>query len=321
MLLQFSGYRASPLPLYNGMILAVFHEAGGSAAIALSLRKDARLPIPAWPMNLSNCGGSRLFPRLLVALYLCFSTSCSSYAVINSCVGFSNAQYVSAVTLSSQNCCLLYSANQCSGIPKSSPFFYLSIFQNFLGFDFIRSGISNCNYARCLLHYRLYSQYAAQVSECRLPFLRLICLYLYLASLHDVSNHGASCLAQRFGFFCIFETNVFTTPASSASRIRNSSILVVLSSLLCTYCSVIASNAYVKVGVLLCIFHLVMLSTYSLVLSFPIHSYLTVSTAGRRGISLVTGRSGQHVLDSGTCYYGVGCGGGRVVVMGGVVSC
>ncbi len=125
-----------------------------------------------------------------------------------------------------------------------------------------------------------------------MPFLRLICLYFYLASLHYVSNQGASCLAQRFGFFCIFETNVFTTPASSASRIRNSSILVVLSSLSCTYISVIASNAYVKVCVLLCIFHLFMLSTYSLVLSFPIHSYLTVYIAGWRGISLDVGGSG-----------------------------
>ena len=83
------------------MILAVFHEAGGAAAIALSLKKDAKLPTPAWPMNLSNCGGSRLFPRLLVALYLCCSTSWSSYAVMNSYVGSANALYVSAVTLSS----------------------------------------------------------------------------------------------------------------------------------------------------------------------------------------------------------------------------
>jgi hypothetical protein len=55
--------------LYRGITFAVFQDAGGAAAIALSFRKVARLLIPAAPRNLRSCGGSLLFPRLLVALY------------------------------------------------------------------------------------------------------------------------------------------------------------------------------------------------------------------------------------------------------------
>ena len=88
---------ASPLPLYNGITLAVFHEAGGAVAMALSLRNVAKLLIPALPRNFSSCGGSRLFPRLFVALYLCCSTPYSSDAVIYSLAGFSNAVYLSAL--------------------------------------------------------------------------------------------------------------------------------------------------------------------------------------------------------------------------------
>jgi hypothetical protein len=77
-----SGYEASPLPLYSGITLAVFQEDGGGAAIALSLRKVAKLSIPAVPRNLRSCGGSLLFPLLFVALYLYFKISASSAYVI-----------------------------------------------------------------------------------------------------------------------------------------------------------------------------------------------------------------------------------------------
>ena len=87
---------ASPLPLYNGITLAVFHEAGGAVAMALSLRNVAKLPIPAFPRNFRSCGGSRLLPRLFVALYLCYNTSYSSDAVINSLAGFFSAVYLSS---------------------------------------------------------------------------------------------------------------------------------------------------------------------------------------------------------------------------------
>jgi hypothetical protein len=88
---------ASPLPLYNGITLAVFHEAGGAVAMALSLRNVAKLLIPAFPRNFSSCGGSRLFPRLFVALYLCYNTPYSSDAVINSLAGLFSAVYLSSL--------------------------------------------------------------------------------------------------------------------------------------------------------------------------------------------------------------------------------
>jgi hypothetical protein len=88
---------ASPLPLYNGITFAVFHEAGGAVAMALSLRNVAKLLIPAFPRNFSSCGGSRLFPRLFVALYLCYNTPYSSDAVINSLAGLFSAVYLSAL--------------------------------------------------------------------------------------------------------------------------------------------------------------------------------------------------------------------------------
>ena len=87
--------------------MAVFHEAGGAVAIALSLRKVAKLPIPALPMNLSNCGGSRLLPRLFVALYLYYNTSYNSDDVINYSVGCSNGLYTSSIILLLKNYCLL----------------------------------------------------------------------------------------------------------------------------------------------------------------------------------------------------------------------
>jgi hypothetical protein len=65
-------------------------------AIALSFKKVAKLPIPAVPRNLMSCGGSRLFPRLLVALYLHYSTSYNSYVVIYSFVGSSIGLYTSS---------------------------------------------------------------------------------------------------------------------------------------------------------------------------------------------------------------------------------
>jgi hypothetical protein len=65
----------------------VFQDSGGAVAIALSLKKVAKLLIPAVPRNLRSWGGSRLFPRLLVALYLCYNTSYNSYVVINAVLG------------------------------------------------------------------------------------------------------------------------------------------------------------------------------------------------------------------------------------------
>jgi hypothetical protein len=41
------------------------------------------------PMNLRSCGGSKLFPRLFVALYYYYNTFCSSGTVINCYLGSS----------------------------------------------------------------------------------------------------------------------------------------------------------------------------------------------------------------------------------------
>jgi hypothetical protein len=75
--------------LYRGITLAVFQDSGGAVAIALSFKKVAKLPIPAVPRNLRSCGGSRLFPRLLVALYLYYNIFYNSYVVIYAFVGSS----------------------------------------------------------------------------------------------------------------------------------------------------------------------------------------------------------------------------------------
>jgi hypothetical protein len=58
------------LPLYTGTILAVLHEGGGAAAMALSFRKVVRLAIPAVPKNLSTWGGRELPPLLLVVFII-----------------------------------------------------------------------------------------------------------------------------------------------------------------------------------------------------------------------------------------------------------
>ena len=50
--------------------------------IALSVRKDAKHPIPAAPKNLRSWGGSLLSPLLLFALYLYYNTCASSFWVI-----------------------------------------------------------------------------------------------------------------------------------------------------------------------------------------------------------------------------------------------
>ena len=73
----------------------MFHDSGGAVAIALSLKKVAKLLIPAVPRNLRSWGGSRLFPRLLVALYLCCNTSYNSSVVINVVLGSLRGLYIS----------------------------------------------------------------------------------------------------------------------------------------------------------------------------------------------------------------------------------
>jgi hypothetical protein len=67
------------LPLYRGTILAVRQDWGGAEVMALELRKFARLPTPAGPMNFSRWGGKALYPLLFVALYFYYNMYSNSY--------------------------------------------------------------------------------------------------------------------------------------------------------------------------------------------------------------------------------------------------
>ena len=150
-----------------------------------------------------------------------------------------------------------------------------NIFQNCLGLVFRRSGSQNYNTARYFLHMVLYSLYASRTITCFFPCARFNRLYFYRASLHASLNHGAMCFAHLFGLRQIFMGCALITPAFFASLIKNSSILLVLTLLSWLNQDVIVLNSYVKRAMLLCIFHFLILSIYSFVLSFPIHSYLS----------------------------------------------
>ena len=102
------------------------------------------------------------------------------------------------------------------------------------------------------------------------------------------------------------------TPAFLASSIRYSSSFLVLKSLSCLYVTVMASNGLMKLGLLLCVFHLLILSIYSVVLSPPIHSYLSYWTAGIFDGSLR--EAGSDYYPSG---YVIRCMGGGGIVEGG----
>ena len=76
--------------------------------------------------------------------------------------------------------------------------------------------------------------------------------------LHVSSNHGVRCLAHRFGFrfWCACFIWLFITPAVYASAIRNSSTLVVRSSLSSLYALVILLNAAANASVDVCAFQI-----------------------------------------------------------------
>ena len=107
--------------------------------------------------------------------------------------------------------------------------------------------------------------------SCFFPCLRLVYLYAAFACLHDSSNHGARCLAHRFGFRFIFLVLLYTTPAVFASDMRNSSILSVYRSLFSLYYCVMWSNAATNVSVEVCAFQSIALFLYSATHSPLIH--------------------------------------------------
>jgi hypothetical protein len=102
---------------------------------------------------------------------------------------------------SSWNMVLLYSVKSSIGISMSSAFFCFIIFQNFFGWYFSISGISNYRCALLFLQVFLKVVYAVFVSVCFLPCLRFVYLYSLFAFLQASSNHGARCFDQRLGFF------------------------------------------------------------------------------------------------------------------------
>ena len=128
---------------------------------------------------------------------------------------------------------LLNLVNSSMGTSTELESFCLSIPQNCFGLYFSISGSSNYSLALYRLQLSLNFTYACLVSACFFPCCRLLCLYWYLACLHDSSNHGARCFDHLFGFFCCLVVVLFTTPASFASAIRKSSSLLVRRSLLC----------------------------------------------------------------------------------------
>jgi hypothetical protein len=78
------------------VIFAALHDSGGSDVIALSVRKVAKQRTPVDPRNFSSWGGNLLDPRLLHALYLCYSTWVSSSYVMRWFYGLAMGVYVSA---------------------------------------------------------------------------------------------------------------------------------------------------------------------------------------------------------------------------------
>jgi hypothetical protein len=213
-----------PFPLYSGTTLAVRQEVGGSWSIALVLRKVARHSIPFFPRNFNSYGGSLLRPLDLAALYLSLSISDSSWGEMWWAVGFVSGVYVSVGMSSLWKMSLVNLVNFAMLISTSLVSFCLSMFQNSLGLYFRMSGSSNYSRARWCLQFSLNVLYASFVAAFFFPCLRFAYLYWALACRHDSSNHGAMCLAQRFGFWLSRYVWVLSTPAVFASAMRNSSV-------------------------------------------------------------------------------------------------
>ena len=168
--------------------------------MALELRKLARLPIPAGPMNLSRWGGRALSPRLFVALYFYCSIYSNSSRDIKCGVGSCSGVCQSGSTSSLKKISLLKEAKALIGMGLSLLFRYLSICQNCFGQCLRMFGRSVCIRALLLLQTFLKCWYASLVRVCFFPCSLFTALYSLLASLHTALNHGAMCLAHLFGF-------------------------------------------------------------------------------------------------------------------------
>ena len=135
--------------------MAVRQDAGGSYSIALAFKNVARLCIPVFPRNFSNCGGNLLSPLLFVALYLCSRMSVSSVGEMWWLAGFARGVYSSGIMSSSKNISLLNAVNWDIGTSMGLESFCFNIFQNCLGLYFRIFGSSNYILALCALQLSL----------------------------------------------------------------------------------------------------------------------------------------------------------------------
>jgi hypothetical protein len=161
--------------------------------------------------------------------------------------------------------------NLSNGISMGLLSCYLSIFQNLIGLYFNMSGSSNWSCALWALQRSLNFLYATFVWLWFLPCLLFVFLYVALASLQDSSNHGARCLAHLFGLMLILRVLLWITPIFLASRMRNSSILLVRRSLSCLNVSEIVLNYFANIVVDVCACQICALLLYSATQSPWIH--------------------------------------------------
>ena len=294
--------------------MAVRQDVGGAWSIALAFKNDARLSIPWAPRNFRSCGGILLRPLLFVALYLCVRTSVSSLDEMWWAGGVVSGVNVSGMMSSSKNMSSLNFVNLSSGISIGLLSCYFSMFQNLIGLYFSISGSSNYSSALWVLQHSLNFVYAIFVWLWFLPCLLFVFLYVALASLQDSSNHGARCFAHLFGFMLILRVLLLITPIFFASRIRNSSILLVRRSLSCLNVSDIVLNCFANMAVDVCAFQSFALLLYSATQSPYIHwwsSWLFISSSvvSAGGVELFGGGDGVWMA--------VGGGMGRWVAWGG----
>jgi hypothetical protein len=239
--------------------------------MALEFRKFARLPIPAMPRNLRRWGGRMLWPRLLVALNF-FSSMYRNSSVVSNCgVGSVSGSYASGVTSSLKKISLLKVVSALIGIGLSSILRWLSIYQNYFGLYLRIFGNSWDSTVLLWWHVCLNFLYARFVLTSLFPYVLFCILYARFASLQASLNHGARCLAQRFGFLDCLITVALTTPASMASSTKNYSTIYVRNSLFSLCACVISSNLFANYCVDVCSFHFFTLFMYSTVSSPPIH--------------------------------------------------
>jgi hypothetical protein len=108
------------------------------------------------------------------------------------------------------------------------------------------------NLALLLAQHFLYCLYAACAGGLLLPYCYLARLHCYFAALHSSLYHGARCFSHLFGFALSLISFRVTTPAATASSIKNFSIFWALVSLSSACNLSVASNLSLKSSVAVC---------------------------------------------------------------------